>query len=215
LSDVKPEFTWRVAREALPFFVGLLAIAAAAWAIGWLPVALAALFAALLVLSFFRDPQRRIEAEEGVVLAPADGRVVRIAPSGENGGPVISTFLSIFNVHINRVPVTGRVSAVDRIPGRFRAAFRGDASDVNARVVVRIETSWGPVDCVQITGLVARRIVCRLRPGDEVVAGQRYGLIQFGSRMDVRLPSAAAVVVELGTRTRSGVTPLARLGEGP
>ena len=211
---MKPEFTWRVAREALPFFAGLLAIGAVAWAIGWLPVVLGALFAALLVLSFFRDPQRRIVGEPGIVLAPADGRIVRIAPPGENGGPVISTFLSIFNVHINRIPVTGRVSAVERIPGRFRAAFRGDASDVNARVVVRIETAWGPVDCVQITGLVARRIVCRLQPGDEVVAGQRYGLIQFGSRMDVRLPSPATVVADLGTRTRAGMTPLARLGEG-
>jgi phosphatidylserine decarboxylase len=210
---MKPEFTWRVAREALPFFLGLIAIAAAAWAIGWLPVALGALFAALLVLSFFRDPQRRAAAEPGVVLAPADGRVVRVVPSEESAGPTISIFLSVLNVHINRIPVSGRVAAVERIPGRFRAAFRSEASDVNARVVVRIETPWGMVECVQITGLIARRIVCRLQPGDEVVAGERYGLIQFGSRVDIRLPRPAVPLVELGKRTRSGITPLARLGE--
>jgi phosphatidylserine decarboxylase len=209
---VKPEFTWRVAREALPFFAGLVVIAAVAWAIGLLPVALGALLAALLVLSFFRDPERRIAAEPGMVLSPGDGRVVRVEPNGENGGPTLSIFLSIFNVHINRVPVTGRVTAVERIPGRFKAAFRGDASELNARVLVRIETPWGPVDCVQITGLIARRIVCRLRPGDEVVAGQRYGLIQFGSRMDVKLPPPASVLVEIGERARAGRTPVASLG---
>ncbi len=212
---MRPELTWRVAREALPFFLGLVGIAAAAWLIGWLPVALGALFAAFLVLSFFRDPERATAAEPGVVLSPADGRVVAIEPAAEGRGPRISVFLSIFNVHINRVPVTGRVVAVERIPGRFRAAFRGDASRVNARVAVRIDTPYGPVECVQITGLVARRIVCRLQPGDEVVAGERFGLIQFGSRMDVGLPAAATVLVEVGGRTRAGVTPVARLGVAP
>ena len=210
---MKPEFTWRVAREALPFFLGLVATAALAWWIGLLPVALGALFAALLVLAFFRDPERRVEADPSVVLAPADGRVVRVAPGDGNRGPVISIFLSIFNVHINRVPVSGRVASVERIPGRFRAAFKGEASDVNARVAARIETPAGPVECVQIAGLVARRIVCRLRPGDQVVAGERYGLIKFGSRMDVKLPPATSVLVEIGARTRAGITPLARLGE--
>jgi phosphatidylserine decarboxylase len=210
---MKPELTWRVAREALPFFLGLLAIAAAAWVLGWIPVALGTLLGALLVLSFFRDPERPAPVAPGVVVAPADGRVVRIVPSTESRDPSISIFLSIFNVHINRVPVTGRVAAVERIPGRFRAAFRGEASDVNARVVVRIETPWGTVECVQITGLIARRIVCRLKPGDEVVAGQRYGLIQFGSRMDLHLPRSTMVLVELGLRTRAGVTPMARLAE--
>lgn len=210
---MKPEFTWRVAREALPFFLGLLAIAALAWFIGWLPVALGALAAALLVLSFFRDPERRVGTEAGLVLSPADGRVVRIVPPKGGRGPTISIFLSVLNVHINRIPISGRVTAVERIPGRFKPAFRNDASDVNARVIIRIETLWGTVECVQITGLIARRIVCRLRPGDEVVAGERYGLIQFGSRVDVSLPRPATLMVETGRRTRSGITPLARLGE--
>ena len=208
---MKPEFTWRVAREALPFFLGLAVTAAIAWWIGWIPVALGALLGALLVLAFFRDPARDTAAEPGVVLAPGDGRVVRIQPGGEGRGPAISIFLSIFNVHIQRVPVSGRVTAVERIPGRFRAAFKGEASEVNARVAVRIDTPWGAVECVQITGLVARRIVCRLQPGAEVVAGERYGLIHFGSRMDVKLPPGAVVLAEMGSRTRAGQTPLARL----
>lgn len=210
---MSPAFTWRVAREALPFFVGVLAVAAAAWALGWVVVALGALVAAVLVLAFFRDPERAVTAEPGLVLAPADGRVVRILDSTEDRGPVVSLFLSIIDVHINRVPVTGRVGAVERVGGGFQAAFRDEASDHNARVRVRIETPWGPVECVQIAGLVARRIVCRLRPGDDVVAGERYGLIQFGSRVDVRLPRRAALLVEVGRRTRAGMTPLARLGE--
>ncbi len=209
---MKPEFTWRVAREALPFFLGLVVIAAVAWWIGWLPVALGALLAALLVLTFFRDPERRVGADPSVVLAPADGRVVVVAPGEGSRGPVISIFLSVFNVHINRVPVSGRVASVERIPGRFRAAFKGEASDENARVAARIETPAGLVECIQIAGLVARRIVCRLKPGDHVVAGERYGLIKFGSRMDVKLPPASVVLVEVGTRTRAGITPLARLG---
>jgi phosphatidylserine decarboxylase len=209
---MKPELTWRVAREALPFFLGLVAVAALAWWIGWLPVSLGALFAALLVLAFFRDPERRVGADPSVVLAPADGRVVQVTAGDHARGPVISIFLSIFNVHINRVPVSGRVIAVERIPGRYRAAFKGEASDVNARVAARVETSAGPVEFIQIAGLVARRIVCRLKAGDEVVAGERYGLIKFGSRMDVKLPPSATVLVEVGMRTRAGITPLARLG---
>lgn len=212
---MRPEFTWRVAREALPFFVGLLGISAAAWALGSLPVALGALFGALLVLAFFRDPERRIVAEPGVVLAPADGRVARIVPESEGSGPTISIFLSIFNVHINRVPIAGRVVAVEQTAGGFRAAFRDDASEENARVTVRIDTTWGEVDCVQIAGLVARRIVCRLKPGDQVETGERYGLIQFGSRVDVRLPAGATLLVHGGQRTRAGVTPLGRLETGP
>ena len=208
----RPELTWRFAGEGLPFFVGLVAIAAAAWAIGWVPVALGALFAAVLVLSFFRDPERAVPGEPGVVLSPADGRVVRIQEPEQGRGPTISIFLSVFNVHINRVPISGRVSAVERIGGGFKAAFRDDASQKNARVRVRIDSSWGAVECVQIAGLVARRIVCRLQPGDEVVAGRRYGLIQFGSRVDVGLPAGAEVLVEVGRRTRAGVTPLARVG---
>jgi phosphatidylserine decarboxylase len=211
-----PELTWRFAREALPFFVGLLAIAATAWALGWPLVALGSLLAAFLALAFFRDPERRTRADPGVVLAPADGRVVRVLSPAQGRGAVISIFLSIFNVHINRVPVSGQVVAVERSPGGFKPAFREDASERNAHVAVRIETPWGIVECVQIVGLLARRIMCRLKPGDRIEAGQRYGLIQFGSRVDVRLPATAAVLVEIGRRTRAGVTVLAHLGgDGP
>jgi phosphatidylserine decarboxylase len=206
-----PELTWRFAREGLPFFVGLLAVAATTWALGWPAAALGALLAAVLVVAFFRDPERRAEAEPNIVLAPADGRVARILPSSDGKGPVISIFLSIFDVHINRAPVSGEVVAVEQKPGRFRAAFRENASENNAHVAVHIQTPWGVVECVQIVGLIARRIVCRLKAGDRVEAGQRYGLIQFGSRVDLRLPAATAILVEVGRRTRSGVTALARL----
>lgn len=215
---MRPEFTWRFAREAGPFLLALTALAAAlglaAWLTGalWLGwAAIGALVAAVLVTAFFRDPERRSPPEEGVVLAPADGRIVRIAPPEDGRGPAISIFLSVFNVHINRIPISGTVAGVEYRKGQFRAAFKGEASIDNERLTVAIATPRGVVESIQIAGLLARRIVCRARVGDRVRAGERYGLIQFGSRVDVTLPGGADVLVALGERTRAGVTPLARL----
>ncbi|MFN2383582.1 MAG: phosphatidylserine decarboxylase [Gemmatimonadota bacterium] len=215
---MRPEFTWRFAREAGTFLLLLSALAAglgvAAWLTGerWLVwAAFGTLITAVLVTAFFRDPERRSPTGKDLVLAPADGRIVRIAPPESGRGPAISIFLSVFNVHINRIPISGEVTRVEYRPGRFRAAFKGEASIDNERLILTITTPRGVVESIQIAGLLARRIVCHARVGDQVRAGERYGLIQFGSRVDVSLPSGTTVLVALGARTRAGVTPLARL----
>ncbi len=208
---MKPEFTWRVAREAWGLALVLAALAGVGWVVGWAWVAVVAVVALLLVLAFFRDPRRMVPGEPGLAVAPGDGRVVRVDPAGvDSGGPRVSIFLSIFNVHVNRVPIGGEVVSVERTAGRFGAAFRDAASEENERVTVRIATEFGPVEVVQVAGLVARRIVCRLAPGDRVRTGERYGLIQFGSRLDVVLPPSAEPLVAVGQRTRGGTTALAR-----
>lgn len=212
---MRPEFTWRVAREAWPLVAVLLALAVVTWLAGWGWIGVVAALAALAVLAFFRDPERRVPAEPGLVVAPGDGRVVRAEPAAADRGGEVSLFLSIFNVHINRVPMGGEVFEVERKPGGFRAAFRPEASSTNSRVTVRIGTPRGVVEVSQVAGLVARRIVCRLAPGDRVETGERYGLIQFGSRLDVVLPPGATPLVEVGDRTRGGVTPIARLASEP
>lgn len=215
---MRPEFTWRFAREAGRFLLLLAALAGGLGVAAWLTdsrpllwAAFVTLVAAVLVTAFFRDPERRSPSDESLVLAPADGRIVRIAPPEGGRGPAISIFLSVFNVHINRIPISGEVTRVEYTPGRFHAAFKGEASIDNERLTLAITTPRGVIESIQIAGLLARRIVCHARVGDRVRSGERYGLIQFGSRVDVTLPSGAEVLVALGARTRAGVTPLARL----
>lgn len=212
--DVKtrrPEFTWRIAREAwlLATLLGVLAFTGWWTGLGW--VAIGSLVAALAIMAFFRDPERFGPGDPDMVIAPADGRVIEVRPPSPERGPAISIFLSIFNVHINRVPVSGEVVKVERTRGRFYAAFQEEAAEQNERVTVTIRTARGIVACTQVAGFVARRIVCRAKAGDRVAAGDRYGLIQFGSRVDLGLPPGSALLVAYGNRTRAGVTPVARL----
>lgn len=163
-----------------------------------------------LVLWFFRDPTRIPEADEKAILSPADGRVVGVRKgvwSGPFAGEAtrISIFLSVFNVHINRLPYGGRVRSVTYTPGRFLAAFSEKASLDNEQTAVTLDTPRGvPLAFVQIAGLIARRIVCRLQPGETVVRGERYGLIRFGSRVDVYLPPPIEVQVKVGEKVRGG-----------
>ncbi|HUP01295.1 MAG TPA: phosphatidylserine decarboxylase [Gemmatimonadota bacterium] len=214
MHEKRPEFTWRVAREAwlLVALLGVLAVVAGWMGSRWL--AAGALAAALAVMAFFRDPERSGPEDPGLVVAPADGRVIEVRSAGRESRPTIGIFLSIFDVHINRSPVGGEVVAVERTRGRFRAAFREVAAGGNERVAMTIHTPRGDVVCTQIAGLVARRIVCRAQPGDRLEAGERYGLIQFGSRVDVGLPAGSVVLIARGERTRAGVTPMARLPGG-
>lgn len=174
---------------------------------------LAALFAILLF--FFRDPQRVPPAGEGICLSPADGRVVEVGPAHEprflkGEGLKISIFMSLLNVHVNRVPVDGCVALVEHVPGKFLQAFRPEASQVNEHNLVGLESRYGPVLVNQIAGILARRIVCWVRPGQNLKAGERLGLIKFGSRVDLFLPPDAEPAVRLGERVRAGVTVVAR-----
>jgi phosphatidylserine decarboxylase len=176
--------------------------------------------------AFFRDPHRVPPPRTGVVLAAADGTVATIAevsPPAELGLPPdpvprVSVFLSLLDVHVQRIPVDGQVLAVQYRPGRFLSADLDKASEDNERTAVLLETPGGAlVGVVQIAGLLARRIVCDVAVGDKVTAGRTYGLIRFGSRVDTYLPAGSTVEVAVGQRTIGGETVLAALpaGEGP
>ncbi len=207
--------TGRIAREGYLFAAPLLPAAAllywltGAWLAAALPCALA-----LGILAFFRNPQRSGPEAEELVLAPADGRVLCVEPAQRKDGPAlrIGIFLSVFDVHVNRAPVSGRVTGIERAGDAFLAAFRKNAPQHNVRLTLGLETESGlHVDVVQMTGLVARRIVCHPAPGQMLARGTRYGMIRFGSRTDVLLPANSMPKVEKGDRVRGGVTVLAAL----
>lgn len=191
----------------------LYLVAPAFWSGALLAVAA---FLWLLILYFFRDPNRTLDTPEGVVVSPGDGKVVAIVDDEEESTYLnrrcrrISLFLSITDVHVQRVPVAGKVVEVTHRPGRFLQAFRPEASTVNEHIAMVLETPFGPVLVKQIAGIVARRCVNYMSPGDEVATGQRFGLIRFGSRVDLYLPPSAEIVTEIGTQAYGGVTELAR-----
>lgn len=166
---------------------------------------------------FFRDPERLVPSDPGAVIAPADGRIVVAGPAVDGAAPdgqwtQVSTFLSPIDVHVNRVPVSGKVVRVQYRPGRFRPAYQAEASSENERNDVWLETAGGDaVLCRQITGVLVRRVVCRVSAGDRVVAGNRLGVMKFGSRIDLFLPPRAALKVAVGDRVRAGETVLATL----
>jgi phosphatidylserine decarboxylase len=195
-----------IARDGIPYVAGaaLAALASLPFA-GWLT----GLFLVIggFLAFFFRDPERRYEGPPGVVLAPADGKVVQLREEGANRA--LSIFLSVFDVHVNRSPVPGIVQSVSYHKGGFRAAFRHDAGE-NERNAIVFDSPVGRVTAVQIAGLLARRIVCRLRAGDTVRAGERIGMIKFGSRTDVIVPPSIAWTVGVGARVRAGVTVIGR-----
>jgi phosphatidylserine decarboxylase len=210
----------RIAPEGWPFIgIGLaltaaLAVIAWAWP-GWataLPVLTALL--TVWVVAFFRDPARPGPRGDRLVVAPADGRVLSVAPVDEpmylhRRATRVSIFMNVFNVHVNRFPVSGEVDIVHYNPGEFLTASLEKASLVNEQASVGIVGPHGPVLVRQIAGLVARRIVTDVAPGDAAVQGERFGMIRFGSRVDVFLDPAAALRVEAGARVRAGQTVLA------
>ena len=193
----------------VPLVLAILTLAAAgagrevfAWT-GW------ALFAgAGFCAFFFRDPERRPPDDGTALLAPADGRVTEAGPAneGEPGTQRVSIFLSIFDVHINRAPAAGEIRAVRYREGSFRAAFRKDAAERNERNELEMTNERGTIRIRQIAGVVARRIVCRVRAGDRLAPGERFGLIRFGSRTDLLLPAGVTWSVRPGDRVRGGLT---------
>ncbi len=212
-----------IAREGAPFVVVciVLAVGALLWARhgGWgVRTVAPAVFGivALFVLYFFRDPERTIPPGEGVVVSPADGRVMSVGPvagvefMGESATRV-TIFLSVFDVHVQRAPLAGAVGHYSYRAGRYLAAWREEASSSNERASLGIESVAGPVLVRQIAGLVARRIVTYPREGDRVARGDRIGLIRFGSRVDLFVPKDWPVTVEPGDAVRGGETPVARI----
>jgi phosphatidylserine decarboxylase len=196
-----------VAPEGWPFILPLAAAACIMAGMGWWAAATVFAVAALGCLGFFRDPERTPPALPGGVLAPADGRVMAVTEVMDAWvGPAVrvSIFLSPLDVHVNRAPVGGLVKNVEYAPGRFMAAYRPEASEENERCTVSVEGEAARVAVKQIAGVVARRIVCRVRPGDSFRAGERYGLIRFGSRTDLGVPRGTDIRVRVGDRVRGG-----------
>lgn len=210
-----------LAREGW-FFLALAAIIAAPltvlacyWSFWTWPAALGWLVF-VFVVQFFRDPARTIPAQDGVVLCPADGRVIKVEkahdPYLNRDALKISVFMNVFNVHSNRIPVDGRIVNAWYAPGRFFNAALDKASSENERNALHIVTeSREDVTCVQIAGLIARRILCYVKAQDTVKRGQRYGFIRFGSRVDVYLPLDASARVAIGQKVRATETVLARM----
>jgi phosphatidylserine decarboxylase len=200
-----------IAREGWPFIVVPGALALAAAVAGRRLLALPFAAAAIASLGFFRDPERAVTTLAHAVLAPADGRVTSVDEAVDPfvGASVrVSIFLSPLDVHVNRAPIAGLVVDASYTPGRFVAAYNPEAGDVNERCALRIQGESARVTVVQIAGVVARRIVCRVGVGDKLEAGERFGLIRFGSRTDCYMPRGTAVQVTPGDRVIGGVTVL-------
>ena len=204
-----------IAREGWPFIaIAIIAAALLAWL--WWPLGVLGALVALFVLQFFRDPPRAIPATPGVVLSPADGRVVAVEttrdPYLDRDALKISVFMNVFNVHSNRSPVDGDVRAIWYHRGSFLNAALDKASVENERNALHLRTaSDADVTCVQVAGLVARRILCYAKPGDHLTRGARYGFIRFGSRVDVYLPAAARPRAAVGDVVHATTTILADL----
>jgi len=203
-----------LAREGWPFIgAGALVALAVAWWAGtaWsIPLWLGVLF----MVQFFRDPPRTVRAGQREIVSPADGRIVRVEavrdPYTERDALLISVFMNVFNVHSNRAPVDGNVERIQYRPGSFFNADLDKASEQNEANVVVVRTPGGErVSVVQVAGLVARRILCYVRAGDELRRGQRFGFIRFGSRVDVYLPRSVRPLVAVGDAVHAATSVLA------
>jgi phosphatidylserine decarboxylase len=206
-----------IVREGFPFIIPLGAVTLGAFFAGftWL-------FALLLLLTlfvgwFFRNPERKTPEGQRLVISPADGKVIRIEKTTSDELPgfsfeKISVFMNVFNVHVNRNPCSGEVFSIRYRAGKFLSANLDKASELNERNTVLIRTADGrEIIMVQIAGLIARRIVCWLKEGTQVQKGERFGLVRFGSRVEVFLPLGSTILVRVGDKVRAGETPIGEL----
>lgn len=198
-------------RDAYPILVPIAGLTVICLLLGWFfpPLLIAAALCALLtsfVAFFFRDPVRVVPADERLIVSPADGKVVVVRPEGDRGEMLVGIFLSVFDVHINRSPITGTVTEVRYQRGRFMIASNHRASVENEQNLVVVENHAVRIVFKQIAGLIARRIVFWKKVGCLVVKGERVGLIKFGSRVDVILPPNVAVLVKKGDRVKGGLS---------
>jgi phosphatidylserine decarboxylase len=203
-----------IVREGWPFLLPMVALLAAAYllAMPWwvmVPIALMTLF----VLQFFRNPYRQVPADPRAIVSPGDGRVVAVRTEGDT--TVISIFLNVFNVHVNRAPIGGTVESIEYRKGKFLPADRPEASVENESNALIIRDGDLHVRVCQVAGLIARRIVCWVRPQASLQRGERFGLIRFGSRVDLSLPSSCSVLVRVGVKVRGGSSVLAMRPEQP
>jgi phosphatidylserine decarboxylase len=198
-------------KEGYYFGLPPLVLGVGAFLVQWVVLGVILVALALFVFYFFRDPERAITTEPGAVVSPADGRIVVITDEANNGKPGkrISIFLAIWNVHVNRSPEAGTITAMEYRPGKFLAAMVARASAENEQNVISLSTAAGEMMFKQIAGLIARRVVCWKKPGDVVARGERIGLVRFGSRVDLWVPRDAEILVKLGDNVKGGSSVLA------
>lgn len=209
-------------RDAYTFIVPLVILSAICLLLGWLLLPAfywgtgVLLFLAAFVAFFFRNPEREISTDEKTIVSPADGLIVvlkPIDPQNDQAGTLISIFLSVFDVHVNRSPLAGTITTYDYRPGKFLVASAQRASIENEQTVITVENRYVKVVFKQIAGLIARRIVFWNKVGDTIKLGERVGYIKFGSRVDVIVPPQVKVMVKKGQRTKGGVTILGKVSE--
>ncbi len=209
---------FQFAKEGYPFilFFSLLTVLSAVFRIHGLTAVF--LILTLFMLYFFRDPERVTVPDKDAFYSPADGKIIVITEAAEDEmlhekALKISIFMSPLNVHVNRAPCDGVVREVKHYPGKFLSAFKEEASKANEHITMLLEGRHGKIVVKQIAGYVARRAVCRVKPGDTLVQGQRYGIIKFSSRLDIFLPLNTKVKVKLGDNVRAGETVIAQTSE--
>jgi len=216
-SDPPSQTAFPVASAGYPFILVAAFTTAILALLGFTTLTLIGLVITFCICGFFRDPDRVTPVDKGVVVSPADGKVIAAglvdnSPFSNGEFMKISIFMSVFNVHVNRVPYTGRVKEIDYYPGKFFSANLDKASEQNEHNAVAIEMETGqPLCVVQIAGLIARRIICYIKPGDQVIRGQRFGLICFGSRLDVYLPADIKLRLAVGDKVKAGTSILGQL----
>ena len=200
-------------RDGIPFVLVPIVVAAILLVAGYGLPALILFLIAVFMAFFFRDPRRQAPTDTSLVVSPADGRITRVEQldsSNPQSPTVVSIFLSVFDVHINRAPIAGEVINVSYTKGRFVIATRADASVVNEQNALTIRNERMTVVCKQIAGVLARRIVCWKKVGDSLTLGERFGLIKFSSRTDLVLPPEVDVAVKVGERVRGGMSIIGR-----
>ncbi|MGV8059612.1 MAG: phosphatidylserine decarboxylase family protein [Smithellaceae bacterium] len=206
-----------IAQEGYPFIILSLIITVFVAFLGICWLLVLSVLISFFIIWFFRNPERHFLEEEKVVISPADGKVIKSEDIEMNGNITgkfkkISIFMNVFNVHVNRAPYNGKIEAINYHEGKFVSANLDKASSDNERNAIQIRTEEGSsIWAVQIAGLIARRIVCWVKAGDTVKKGERFGLIRFGSRVDVYLPEDALIAVNIGQKVRAGETPLGYL----
>ena len=207
-----------LAREGFPFIGMGIGIAFLFACLGWTSLFLFTGLLTLFVIYFFRDPERHPPSLENAVLTPADGRILEVRNMDGNDNPwgrpaiKISIFMNVFNVHVNRIPIQGTIKQISYHPGKFMSADLDKASEQNENNRVTLETADSKeILIIQIAGLVARRIACWIKEGDSVKIGQRFGLIRFGSRLEVFLPPESIIIAQVGQKVTAGETIIGRL----
>lgn len=205
-----PQNRWPIAKEGFPFLIPSVGLTSLFAGLGWTVLTIPAVFITLFIAYFFRNPKRVIPSLQNIIISPADGRVIDVGECDENRflkekTLKVSIFMSPFDVHVNRAPASGKVLQVSYHPGKFLVASRDKASLLNEQNVLVIETEERyKILLVQIAGFVARRIVCYAKKGDPLNRGEIFGMIRFGSRVDLYLPQNVRPIVRVGQHIKGG-----------